>query len=393
MSTESFPPLILALDTSCDETSGSVSLGRVVLSNIIASQAQIHQEYGGVFPTLAKRAHQKNVAPVIQASLDRAQIEPKQLDAIAVTKGPGLAPALEVGIKKAKQLAQHWQKPLIAINHIEAHALSVLAHRNSRDFETKKILSLKSNDQNQNQNKTGLKNLKIAPWQIRKINQKFPILAIVMSGGHSEFIRVEALGKYQIMGQTIDDAAGEALDKVGRMINLGYPAGPVVEELAKKGNQNRFDFPLPMTTVHNFNLSYSGLKTSAHRLVTKLKDNNELDQQTTFDLAASFQYAVFRHINYKLNKLLNHLESNSKPVNQVWLGGGVASNIKLRQMLRKTLKDHRLKLLTPFEKRLCGDNAAMIGTAANFHYQQDEFVAELDQIDRNPSWKITQISS
>ncbi len=393
MSTESLPPLILAIDTSCDETSGAVSLGRVILSNVIASQAQIHQQYGGVYPTLAKRAHQKNIVPVIKASLDRAHIKADQLDAIAVTKGPGLAPALEIGVNKAAELANQWKKPLIAINHIEAHALSVLAHRNSRSFETKKIINLKKKDNHsQNLNKTNLDKLRFASWQRDKINQNLPVLAIVVSGGHSEFILVSAIGHYQVMGQTIDDAAGEALDKVGRMLNLGYPAGPVVEKLAKKGNSDRFEFPLPMTTVNNFNLSYSGLKTSAHRLVTKLKEDDQLDQQTIFDFAASFQQAVFRHITYKLEKLLTDLDLDSNPISQVWLGGGVASNIKLRQMLRTKLKKYQLPLVTPYEKRLCGDNAAMIGIAASFHYQADNFVTNHDQIDRKPTWSIDQLN-
>jgi N6-L-threonylcarbamoyladenine synthase len=392
MSPKSLPPLILAIDTSCDETSGAVSLGRVILSNVIASQAQIHQQYGGVYPTLAKRAHQKNIDPVIKASLDRAQIKADQLDAIAVTKGPGLAPALEIGVNKAAKLADQWQKPLMAINHIEAHALSVLAHRNSRSFATKKIINLKESNERQDLNETDLDELRFASWQRAEINQELPVLAIVVSGGHSEFILVSAIGHYQVLGQTIDDAAGEALDKVGRMLNLGYPAGPVVEELAKKGNSDRFEFPLPMTTVNNFNLSYSGLKTSAHRLVTKLKEDNQLDQQTIFDFAASFQQAVFRHITYKLEKILADIDLDSNPINQVWLGGGVASNIKLRRMLRSELKKYQLPLVTPYEKRLCGDNAAMIGTAANFHYQADNFVTNHDQIDRKPSWPIDQLS-
>jgi N6-L-threonylcarbamoyladenine synthase len=423
----SAPPLILAIDTSCDETAAAVTWGRVVLSNVIASQAEIHRPYGGVYPTLAKRAHQQNIRPTINTALDRARIEPKQLQAIAVTIGPGLAPALEIGLKTAKDLSQAWDKPVIACNHLEGHALSILAHRRSRSFAQLQERQLKINHPD------------FPAWQTAAINQRyFPLLALVVSGGHSQFVLVKKIGDYQVLGQTIDDAAGEALDKVGRMLNLGYPAGPVMEELAKKGAADRFQFPLPMTTRPDFNLSYSGLKTSAHHLITDLRSKKQLDAQATADVAASFQYAVFRHLTYKLDKLLaaaqketrlpqNQQAAESKEqvagpgklgqsevketnentkegreiktqlapllqADQVWLGGGVAANIQLRRQLRTTLRPYKLRLKTPYEKRLCGDNAVMIGLAANFLWQRGSVwqKEQLKKLERQPSLQCSQ---
>lgn len=382
-----YPPLILSIDTSCDETSGAITLGRVILANVVASQIQIHKKYGGVFPTLAKRAHQKNIEPVVNSCLKKARIKPNQLDAIAVTQGPGLAPALEVGIKYAINLAEKWDKPLIAINHIEAHALSTLVKRNSRQYKTKKMLTIKKNKKRQKE----LKSNDFPNWRTNFTNQELPALALVVSGGHSEFILIKKIGDYSILGQTIDDAAGEALDKVGRMLNLGYPAGPVVEKVAKNGNEKQFKFPLPMTTKKNFNLSYSGLKTSAHRLIKRLEEENKINQHTIFDLAASFQYAVFRHIGYKLDKLLQHFDDQNEMIDQLWLGGGVASNIALRKHLRQILKKYHIKLNVPFAKHLCGDNAAMIGIAASFHYQKNNFVQQPEKLDRLPNWSLNQI--
>lgn len=366
---KSSAPLILSIDTSCDETSAAVTSGRVVLANVVASQAEIHRPYGGVFPDLAKRAHQDNIKPVIQTTLKRAGLEWDQIGAIAVTVGPGLAPALEIGINYVQKLAKNYQKPVIPVNHIEAHLLSVLASRNKKKF----------------------KNNKPPTWQLDQFNQQysFPVLGLVVSGGHTEFVQINQIGQYQILGQTIDDAAGEALDKVGRMVNLGYPAGPVIEKLAKQGNSDRFDFPLPMTTKKNYNLSYSGLKTAALRKVRKLEAENKLDQQTIKDFAASFQQIVFKHLNYKLEKLLIAYQKKQKLefFQELWLGGGVAANINLRSSLRKTLRAFKIDLKTPFEKRLCGDNAAMIGVVASFKYQQKLFAAT-KKINRRPNWSV-----
>jgi N6-L-threonylcarbamoyladenine synthase len=348
-------PMLLAIDTSCDETSVAVTQGSVVLANVIASQVQLHKQYGGVFPTVAKQAHKENIEPTITAALKRAGIVKEHLGAVAVTQGPGLAPALEVGIEKAVQLAAELGTPLIPVNHMEGHLLSVLAQRPSREGGTQ-----------------------------RQPKIEFPVLGIIVSGGHTEFVLVKNIGEYQRLGWTVDDAAGEALDKFGRMIDLGYPAGAIIEEFALKGDAHKYQFPLPMTTSGDFNMSFSGMKTAARNLVEKLQASQELKQQDIFDLCASFQFAIFRAITYKLGKLL---EKNT--VNEVWLGGGVASNSALRQAIRVVIKSHSLQLRVPYAKKLCVDNAAMIGVAAGFHLPNiEEIASQSIKLDRKPRWEI-----
>jgi N6-L-threonylcarbamoyladenine synthase len=352
-------PLILAIDTSCDDTSAAVTAGTKVLSNVIASQTQLHAPYGGVFPTVAKQAHKENIDQTIKVAIKRAQVDWKDIKAIAVTQGPGLAPALEVGIAKAKELAAQHNLPLIAVNHIEAHGLSALAQPKSQ-----------------------------TPKPTTK--HHFPTLAIVVSGGHTEFIKVVQIGDYERLGFSIDDAAGETLDKVGRMLNLGYPAGPVMEKFARSGDEKTYQLPLPMTDREDFNMSFSGLKTWARNKLEQLETQSSPDKQDIYDFTASFQYGVFRHICYKLNKLLKKHQ-----IQEVWLGGGVAANIRLRRMIRETLKSYnkknkqpKIKLLAPYSKRLCMDNAAMIGVVAGFKFQQQEFIKNPEKLERQPRWHI-----
>lgn len=374
---------ILAIDTSCDDSSAAILNNETVLSNIVASQNQIHKKFGGVFPTLAKQAHKENLEPTILMALQKSKSTFEELDAIAVTTGPGLAPALEIGIGFAKELAEKYQKKIIAINHIEAHALSPLALNNGKKSHKEK---------------TAKKN--------------FPALAIVISGGHSEFILVNEIGKYKKIGKTIDDAAGECLDKVGRLLNLGYPAGSIIEQFAKKGHEGKFVFPKAMTDQKNFNLSFSGLKTYARNLIADLEKQNKLDKQTIFDLALDLQNAVFDQIIYKLERILlspnlikdeypdrdflKHLKKGNVPIteiNEIWLGGGVAANITLRKKIRGLLKKYqkqsgkKIELKVPYSKKLCGDNAAMIGLTAYFKYQRKEF-AQKNELDRKPNLEI-----
>jgi N6-L-threonylcarbamoyladenine synthase len=347
-----FEPLILAVDTSCDDTAAAVTSGNIVLSNIIASQTQLHAPYGGVFPTVAKQAHKENIDQTIKVALKRAKTSWDKISAVAVTQGPGLAPALEVGIDKTKELATEHSLPLIAINHIEAHALSPLAEPNSKNPKT-------------------------------TTEHQFPALAIVVSGGHTEFIKVTQIGEYERLGFSIDDAAGEVLDKAGRMLNLGYPAGPVIEQFAKKGDSKKHSVPLPMTDREDFNMSFSGLKTWARNKLEQLETQNQLDKQGAYDFTASFQYGVFRHICYKLNKLLKKHQ-----IAEVWLGGGVSANVELRRMIRETIKSYNVRLFTPYSKRLCMDNAAMIGVVAGFKFKQQQFVKNIENLDRKPRWEI-----
>jgi len=321
-------PLILAIDTSCDDTAAAVTQGTRILSNIVASQTELHKQYGGVFPTVAKLAHRENIGPVVDFALRKAGVTAKQLDALAVTQGPGLAPALEVGIKRALELSEKWQLPLLPINHLEGHLLSVLAQPKTRH---------------------------------QLIQPKLPALGVIVSGGHTEFVLVKKIGQYKIFGSSMDDAAGECLDKIGRMLNLGYPAGPVIEQFAKHGNPLAIEFPLPLTQIKSYDLSFSGLKTYARNKLEAIRTDHQLSKQETYDFCASIQYAVFKHIQYKLNKLLENVE-----IEEVWLGGGVAANINLRVSLRVALKSYKLKLRVPYSKKLCADNAAMIGIAAGF---------------------------
>lgn len=345
-------PLVLAIDTSCDDTAAAVVRGRLVLTNIVASQAQLHKPYGGVYPTIAKQAHRENWPATVKLALRRAGVEWKDLAAIAVTVGPGLAPALEVGIEAAKTLAVEHTLPLIAVNHIEAHAWSSQAQP--------------------------------ASGQVDVPTPSWPVLAVIVSGGHTQFVAMKEFGNYQILGQTLDDAAGECLDKVGRMLNLGYPAGPVVEEFAKLGRAERFAFPLPMTTTASFDLSYSGIKTHARNLVAQLETEQKVDQQTTYDLCAGLQKAVFGHLAYKLQKLLAQVQNSQTPFQAVWLGGGVAANTALRQTLRLSLKSFGLKLAVPYSKRLCGDNAAMIGLVGALKFSRGLVAKNPIDLERQP---------
>lgn len=370
-------PRILAIDTSCDDTAASVVQGRTILSNVIASQTQLHKKYGGVFPTVAKQAHKENIQVTVIEALSRAKTSVSDLAAIAVTIGPGLAPALEVGIQFAKEFALKNNLPFIPINHIEGHILSPLAVRNSQQKENN-----------------------ISQFDISDIS--FPVLGIVVSGGHTQFVLINEIGTYKIIGTTIDDAAGECLDKIGRMLNLGYPAGATIEKFAKLGDASKYEFPLPMTSIKTYDMSFSGLKTFARNLIQTETENSQLKKQNIYDLCASAQYSVFRHINYKLNKLLQDIK-----VAEVWLGGGVAQNAYLRQTIRETIRNSEKKKLrtavhdsdkkivfrAPFSEKLCMDNAAMIGLVANLKYQQNKYLQskkEIEAVDRLPRWKISE---
>ncbi len=375
---------VLAIDTSCDETCAAVVKSNVILSNVVASQANLHQKFGGVFPTLAKQAHRDNIDHTIRLALQQAGIGWVDVSQIKVTVGPGLAPALEVGILTAQTLGKKYHLPVLPANHIEGHILSVLAQPKPKSSATYPNSDLTPNSTLQ---------------AVVRPTPNQPILSLVVSGGHTLFIKIETTQlkkiqsdltwpdqqldrqpnlkltddqtgtvylnsgscRYTILGQTLDDAAGECLDKIGRMINLGYPAGPVMEQLAKTGDAQKYPFPLPMTDRANFDMSFSGLKTYARNLTEKNWGDRPLTKQETADFCASAQYAVFQHICYKLNKLLQ-----KQTFGQVWLGGGVAANMTLRKMLRQTIRQNHnhvtnQKLATPYSKRLCGDNAGMVG--------------------------------
>jgi N6-L-threonylcarbamoyladenine synthase len=394
--------LLLAIDTSCDDTACAVTNGFEIWSNIIASQTQLHQPFGGVFPTVAKQAHQENIELTVKKALTQAAVTWTDIVGVAVTIGPGLAPALEVGINYAKYLAKTNQKVLIPVNHLEGHLLSALAVRKAREKTTKQPLKNQSKASRLETETSASARDCLTRDRLDASAQvicEFPALGVIISGGHSEFVLVKAIGKYQRLGFTIDDAAGEALDKVGRMIDLGYPAGPVLEEFAKKGNSLAYTFPLPMTTSGDYNLSFSGLKTYSRNLIQKLEGSQKLkNSQEIYDFSASFQLAVFKHITYKLKKIL----LDYPQIKQVWLGGGVAANMALRKMIRSAIREvsnqSKLKnqlnlvipLLTPYSKRLCQDNAAMIGVAGSRFISNSNFsqIANLTKVQRVPNFKL-----
>lgn len=331
-------PLILAIDTSCDETCAAVSYGRRILSNVISSQINLHAPYGGVVPHLAKRAHEAKIEYVVKKAL--IKFIP---DAIAVTIGPGLAPALEVGISFAKNLALKLKKPLIAINHMEGHLLSSLALNTVRTEPT-----------------------------------YFPALGLLVSGGHTQLVLVKAIGNYQLLGETLDDAAGEALDKLAKMLKLGYPGGPIIEELAKRGNPDSIPLPIPLQHSPDLNFSFSGLKTAA---MYKLKSvGSVLTIKYTQDMAASFQTAIAKSLTVKLQKAIEQYQPKS-----ILLGGGVFSNLYFRRQIRFIAKQHFLTLYLPYSKKLFTDNAAMICLPAYFKFFRHEFVKDIHSLDRQPS--------
>lgn len=334
--------IILAIDTSCDETSVAVTDGQKILVNKIYSQVLIHKKWGGVVPNLAKRAHEEHIDVVVNEVLKK--VEQSEIDAFAVTYGPGLAVALEVGILKTKELALKYNKPLIAVNHMEGHIYSCFA-----------------------QNSAGNP----------KSTFKFPYIALLISGGHTELVLFKDHGNYEMLGQTLDDAAGEALDKAAKLIGLGYPGGAVIEELARKGDKTFLTLPRPMKGSKDLNFSFSGLKTSFYYYYRDLTDKQKNEQ--LFDLAASYQEAVFDSVLYKLEKAIVQTGVSSLVV-----GGGVGANLYLRERIRKLAKKHAGNVQFPPYKYLYGDNAAMIGIAAHFKAQKKEFVEDLSTLQRVP---------
>ncbi len=309
---------ILAIETSCDETSASVLKdGRKLLSNVISSQINIHKKYGGVVPELASRHHLQNINFVVQEALDLARLDMKKIDVLAVTQGPGLVGSLLVGIMAAKTLASLYQKPLIPVNHIEGHIYA--------NF---------------------LEHPELKP----------PFLALVVSGGHTELVWQQGHEKYKILGRTRDDAAGEAFDKVAKLLKLGYPGGPIIDKLARQGDPAAIKFPRPYLEG-SYDFSFSGLKTS---VVNYVSGHQVSGAKRTADIAAGFQQAV---VEVLVNKTLQ--TAKKLKVKRVVLAGGVAANSALRRLFDEKIRGTGLKLFYP-SLVLCTDNAAMIACAAYY---------------------------
>jgi N6-L-threonylcarbamoyladenine synthase len=340
--------IILAIDTSCDETAAAVTDGTKILSNIVWSQASAHAQFGGVMPSLAQRMHEERIDWVIQKALGKDYKELEGIDAVAVTTGPGLSIALGVGIDRAKKLAIKYHKRLIAVNHLEAHVLSPFANNESPAYGV-----------------------------------KYPALGLVVSGGNTLLVRINRIGSYEILAQTIDDALGEALDKGARMLGLGYPGGAVLEKFARGGNTTSYKLPLPIAGQEERKIfTYSGLKTAMNRLVESEKP---LTKEKIYDLAASYQNVAFTH----LIRVCSYVIMNSKDsFKNLLVGGGVSANVELRKRLRKLGKETGIKVAFPYSKKITGDNAAMIGVAASFKAERGEF-ADIDKVDREPNAKIS----
>lgn len=341
---------ILAIDTSCDETAVAVTSGRRILSNEIYSQVLIHKKWGGVVPNLAKRAHIARIDMVIKTALKKSNLDFSDLDFIAVTFGPGLAVALEVGIAKAKALSQKFGKKLISVNHMEGHIYSCFA-----------------------QNSAGNP----------KHDFTFPYLALLVSGGHTELVLFKDHIKYEVLGETVDDAAGEALDKAAKMMGLGYPGGVIIERLALGGEKDYHRFPRPLSSSKNLNFSFSGLKTSLYYFYNNLNEDKCLKNLN--NIAASYQEAVFDSLLIKLNEAIKRTE-----IKNILCAGGVSSNLYLRKRVRQLTRKQNVRILFPPFKNLYGDNAAMIGIAAYYKVKKRQFVTDLNELDRVPRARLSQ---
>jgi N6-L-threonylcarbamoyladenine synthase len=328
--------IILGIETSCDDT--GIALIECdqqkcrILSNLVSSQIKIHAPFGGVVPNLAARAHLENIGPCLKEALRlgfrsptpkkfRSWTPKKQIDLIAVTIGPGLIPSLLVGTNFAKALAYNWQKPIIGINHIEGHIY--------------------------------------ANW-LTTPQIEFPNLCLVVSGGHTQLVLMKNHGKYQLLGETRDDAAGEAFDKVAKLLNLGYPGGPIISQKAQKGNPQAFDLPRPMLNSQDFDFSFSGLKTAV--LYQVKNRQKKISPKYINDMTASFQQAVIDVLVKKTIRAAKEFKTKT-----IMLSGGVAANQELRKQMEQAVKKElpKAKFQMP-EIKLCTDNAAMIAIAAYY---------------------------
>ena len=326
-------PLILGIETSCDETAASIITENdkgipTVLSNIVSSQVDVHKEFGGVVPELAARSHIEKIDWIVEKAIADSGKKIEEIDAVASTAGPGLIVCLSVGLSFGKAFASAINKPFIAVNHLEGHALSP------------------------------------------KLNShlNYPYLLLLISGGHSQYLSVQGLGKYKRLGTTIDDALGEAFDKTAKLLGIEFPGGPQIEVLAKKGNPEKYDLPKPIFNKGGCNLSFAGLKTAILKIAKSIKT-----EQEKFDLAASFQKTVEEILNKKTKIAFDEFEKENELKEKVFVvAGGVAANKKIRSMLIKLCEANNYKSIFP-PIELCGDNAAMIAMVGLEKYKLNEF--------------------
>ena len=324
---------ILGIESSCDDTSAAVVSGGVLLSNVIASQA-VHSAYGGVVPELASRAHQQNIIPVVDQALKQAGLTANDISAVAFTRGPGLLGSLIVGCSFAKGFALAGGIPMIEVNHLQGHVLSQFVHEKDKPKE----------------------------------DPQFPFLTLLVSGGHTQIIKVKDYFDMEIIGTTIDDAAGEAFDKCAKVMGLGYPGGPVIDKHAHQGNHDAFHFAKP--NIAGLDFSFSGLKTSfLYTLRDRMKEEPDFIDAHLDDLCASLQYTI---VSILIGKLAKAVKETG--IRQITIGGGVAANSELRDTLAETAKRRGWKVFIP-ERKFTTDNAAMIAGAGYYKYQKGEFAA------------------
>jgi N6-L-threonylcarbamoyladenine synthase len=339
-------PIILGIESSCDETAASIIQENdrgipTILSNIVSSQIDVHKEFGGVVPELAARSHIEKIDLITKKAIDESNIKLKDIDAVAATAGPGLIVCLSVGLSFGKTMAYSLNKPFIAVNHLEGHALSP------------------------------------------KLNSKlhYPYLLLLISGGHSQFLSIKSLGKYKRLGTTIDDAVGEAFDKTAKLLGIEFPGGPQIEIYAKKGNPKKYTLPKPIINKGGCNLSFAGLKTAVLRISKQIKT-----EQEKYDLAASFQRTI-EEILYKKSKVaFEKFKNINGDKNKTFVvAGGVAANKKIRKILTNLCEEENFKPIFP-PINLCGDNAAMIAMVGLEKFKMKQF----DDLDHpaKPRWPL-----
>ncbi|SES99421.1 tRNA (adenosine(37)-N6)-threonylcarbamoyltransferase complex transferase subunit TsaD [Hymenobacter actinosclerus] len=330
---------ILAIESSCDDTSAAVLIDGQMRSNVVATQ-KVHEQYGGVVPELASRAHQQHLVPVVEAALRQAGIRKTDLDAVAFTQGPGLLGSLLVGGMFAKTLALALGKPLIAVNHMRAH---ILAHF------------------------------------IEEPRPEFPFLCLTVSGGHTQLVVVRSALEMEIIGQTIDDAAGEAFDKTAKLLGLPYPGGPHLDKLARQGDPLRF--PFPVGTMPGYDFSFSGLKTAVLYFIRKeTAKNPDFVEQNLADLCASIQHTIIQTLLRQLRRA-----AADQHLTQIALAGGVAANSGLRQALQDEAAAQNWQVFIP-AFQYCTDNAAMVARTAQFQYEAGDFATQL--VSSDPRLKL-----
>ncbi len=339
-------PLILGIESSCDETAASLITENeqglpIVLSNIVSSQEEIHMKFGGVVPELAARSHIEKIDWIVKKAIKESGRKIEEIDAVATTAGPGLIVCLSVGLSFGKAFALAMNKPFIAVNHLEGHALS--------------------------------------PKLNTSLN--YPYLLLLISGGHSQYLKVQDLGKYKRLGTTLDDALGEAFDKTAKLLGVEFPGGPQIEVLAKKGNPNRYKLPKPIFNKGGCNLSFAGLKTAVLKVTKTIKN-----EQDKFDLAASFQKTIEEILYKKTEIAFSKFEKENNIKKKVLVvAGGVAANKKIRSALIDLCKQHNYESIFP-QQEFCGDNAAMIAMVGLEKFKLKHY-SNLDH-PAKPRWQL-----